>query len=442
MTLRLLTALLAWAVAAPATAQNPDDVLREAMRQAQARRVPVLIDFHAPWCYSCYYMARNVHNGPEWDEVQRGMVVLPLDADSPEGSHWMQAWDVKALPTYVVLRDNAEELGRILGEQTRADFYARLGAITAQANTLADLMARVRDESAGSLAAAREVLRIFHARYQGAEGLDWFIRLPAAWRTAIGRDAEAALWVARLEMLRAAHDNDAAACVKAGRAVLNASLGCERPYELSRFMTCAAELPEARRAELLRPQAERMRLLLDKRVFVESGRCADERSAVLTAADLYQAIGDPGSEALVLARAAADAQKRVGEDIGRDRNLADNLRVYLERGGKAEALDALFQRLIAAYPDDYVYAYRWGKSLAARDRHAEALPQFARAARLAYGVNRLRVAELWARSYRALGRRLDAQLLLAQALKENGPWFPEEAARLKALQEELAAPAS
>src|SRR3546814_3959221 len=90
-------------------------------------------------------------------------------------------------------------------------------------------------------------------------------------------------------------------------------------------------------------------------------------------------------------------------------------------------------RLIAAWPDDYVYASRWGKSLLARGKPAEALPQLEKAAEQAYGVNRLQVAEQRVKALQALNRDADARHVVGETLKANGPWFPDEAARPKAM---------
>lgn len=430
--LALVTAPVLAQEAVPAT-----DPVAVAQAQARERRAPLLVDFMAPWCYSCYYMAKNVLTGPEWERVRREAVVLELDADSPEGARWMQAWSVKALPTYVMFDANGQELGRILGEQTRADFYKWISSATGRSESLDMLKAKVVDGSETALAAAREVLKVLHARYDAVGGLNWYAALPPPVRAAVTRDAQAAAWIARLELQRAFTEKDEAACSKVGPAVLSLNLGCERPYELHKIMACTGNLPEERRHELLKPQSELMQLLLDKRVLSDY-RCADERSIVLGAADLQKALGDSVAEALILDRAVADVKNRIGGDLKKDRNLSDNLRVYLDRAGKRAELDALLVQLIAAYPGDYVYAHRHGKNLAARGQHAEALPLFEQAAAQAYGVNRLRNAELHARSLQALNRVDDARQVLNEALRSNGPWFPEEAARLQALLADLA----
>jgi hypothetical protein len=436
----VLSLVAAAAAAAPTAPAAGADPFEAALAQARERRVPVLVDYTAPWCYSCYYMAKNVLTGPEWERAHRDAVVIELDADSPVGAKWMATWSVKAMPTYLLFNPEGQELGRILGEQTRADFYAWLFT-TIGRDSLEGVKARVTDAGDASVAAAREVLRAYHARYDAKGGLDWFLTQPPAVRGALARDAQASMWVARLELMRAAADKDVAGCANVAPMVFDAALGCERPYELSRVMACVEPLPELDRRLLLRPQAEPMQVLFDKRV-LSAHRCADERSVVLGAADLQQALGNAESEKRILDRAVDDLTKRIDGDLKKDRNMADNLRVYLDRAGRADDLDQLFPKLIAAYPDDYLYTYRHAKSLAARGKHAEALPFYEQAAEKTYGRNKLTIAELRAKSLQALGRNDEAREVLAGALQDNGPWFPEDASRLKAMLDALPPPAT
>ena len=440
---QLLALALGFVAVVATSAEAPPagaDPFEAALERARERRVPVLVDYTAPWCYSCYYMAKNVLTGAEWERAHREAVVIELDADSPVGAKWMAAWSVKAMPTYLLFGPDGQELGRVLGEQTRADFYAWLFT-TIGRDSLEAVKARVADASEASIAAAREVLKAYHARYDAKGGLDWFLGQPAPVRAAIARDAQAATWVARLELMRAAADKDVAGCANVAPMVLDAPLGCERPYELSRAMACIEPLPESERRGLLRPQAEPMQVLLDKRV-LSAHRCADERSVVLGAADLQQALGNADSEKRILDRSIDDLKKRIDGDLAKDRNMADNLRVYLDRAGRVDELDELFPRLIAAWPDDYLYTYRHAKSLAARGKHAEALPFYEQAAGKTYGRNKLTIAELRAKSLQALGRSDEAREVLAETLQANGPWFPEDAARLKAMLDALPPPAT
>jgi thiol-disulfide isomerase/thioredoxin len=423
----LLALVLAWPLAAAAT-DSPE--LAAALSDAAARKVPVMIDFHAPWCYSCYFMARHVLTGPEFEALKKKVVVLEVDADSPDGDALKTRLQVKALPSYVVVDSSAKELGRILAEQTRAEFYARMNEILKRGATLDSLAAGVTDGGAKSVTAAREVLKSYHARYDADGGLAWLASLPEGARTAILKDSRGALWKRRLEFMQAAQKKDAPACAAIGADVLAGDLGCDRAYELDRLMECSDGVPE--RKALLTAQAPAMKKLFETGAFGKS-RCADVRSVVFTTADLDEAIGDSAGEKAVLDRAIADTQKRLGKDLRSDRNLADNLRVLLDRAGRTAELDALYVKLIDAYPDDYVYAYRHGKSLMARGDAAGALPFLDRAAEKAYGANRLKVAEQRVLALKALKRDDDAKRVVAEALKANGPWFPEDAAKLKSM---------
>jgi tetratricopeptide (TPR) repeat protein len=406
--------------------------LDEALKQAAQRHAPILVEFHAPWCYSCYYMAHNVLNGPEWDKVKRDTVVVDLDADAPEGSYWKDRLSVKALPSYVVLNDSGSELGRILAEQTRPDFYRQLDAILARTSDLDTLGDKVRDGSAASLKAAHEVLKAYYARTDVDGALAWHAALPKPAQAAIDKDPRAKAWMERLDLMRAAQGKDAARCEALAPPVLAAELGCDRAYEVDRVLSCTAGSAATSRASLLAAQKPVMTHQLYAQVFISHPSCADARSAVLTTADLDQALGYPQAEADVLERAIADVRQRLGGNLKKDRNLADNLRVYLERAGKLDELELLYPKLIAAYPDDYVYYYRFGKSLAARGQYQQALIYLQQAAPKAYGVNRLNVAEQQSQALLKLNRGDEAKQVVADALKANGPWFPEQAAKLKA----------
>jgi len=428
---------LAAALLLLAGAAHADDAwqppLDEALKDAATRHAPILIEFHAPWCYSCYYMEHNVLNGAEWDKVKREAVLVDLDADAPEGNYWEKRLTVKALPSYVVLNESGDELGRILAEQTRPEFYRQLDAIMARTTSLEAVRDKVRDGSPASLKAAHEVLRAYYARNDADGGLAWQKALPQPAQAALDKDARARLWIARLQLMQASQNKNAAQCAVLAPPVLAGELGCDRAYELDRIMECTASLPDADKTRLLAAQKPVMTHQLYAQVFVSHPSCADARSAVLTTADLDDALKYPQAREDVLDRAIADARQRLGGNLKKDRNLADNLRVFLDRAGKTDELDLLYPRLIAAYPDDYVYYFRFGRSLVARGQYQQALIYLQQAAPKAYGINRLNVAEQQAQALLKLNRTDDAKQAVADALKANGPWFPEQAAKLKAL---------
>jgi thiol-disulfide isomerase/thioredoxin len=428
--MRIAFSLLTLALAAslPAAASAPATV-DAALARAEKAHTPVLLDFHAPWCYSCYFMATHVLNGPQWTALEKSVIVADVDADSPDGAAWMKKLEIKALPAYVVLNANGAELGRILAEQPRDKFYAQIDHIIASATTLDDFK---RKAAAGSIDATAIVLGSYQARSEGREGLDWYMSLPQKTRTAAHKDAQVALWLDRLQLARAANAKDNAGVVAAAQRVLAGDIGCDRPYVVDQLLDASEKTPKAKRRALLEPQSVALGQLLSKDVFIAKPTCADQRSTVITAADVDAALGDHASETALLNRAIETTRQQLGGDFAKDRNLADNLRVYLMRAKRTAELDALYPQLIAAYPDDYVYPYRYGKSLLERGNAAQALPLLEQAAGTAYGENRLAVATQRVKALKALKRDKDAQKVVADALEQNGQWFPKQVAQLKA----------
>ena len=101
------------------------------------------------------------------------------------------------------------------------------------------------------------------------------------------------------------------------------------------------------------------------------------------------------------------------------------------RAKRNDELDALYPKLIAAYPDDYVYPYRYGRSLFERGNATAALPLLEQAADKAYGQNRLTVATFRVKALKALKRQADAEKVVSEVLEQSGQWFPEQVAALQ-----------
>ncbi|MES2684543.1 MAG: thioredoxin family protein [Pseudomonadota bacterium] len=420
------------AVGQAGTASN-EATLESALAEARAKQLPVLVDFHAPWCYSCYFMKKTVLNGAEWSKVERTMVVLEVDADSPEGAALKDQFAVKALPSYVVLNAEGQELGRINAERTRQQFYSELGLITRRNATLDTLRAKAAQGGKGSVAATQTLLAGYLARNEAQAGLDWLATLPVAARDEAQRDVGIQRTMARLALKNAAKAKQPEACLVAAEKALTGKLDCESPYDLDTALSCSKGDTGAHRQRFLTTQAPRFETLLSGTVLAKKQGCADARSAVFSLADLYEAQGNTAAKAATFQKGIAYFAPKIARSAKADRNAADNLRVFYDASGDSAKLDALLEKLVAAYPEDYVYANRYARVLAARGEHEKALPWFARASEKAYGINRLRNAQARVQSLLALKRADEARVAAAEALKANGPWFPEEMTKLKAL---------
>lgn len=426
---RLLVATLV-ALAAPAFAahEGPSSI-DAALAQAKREHKPVLIDFQAVWCYSCYYMASHVLNGKEWNDLESKVVFYEADADKPADQAWMKKLKVHFLPTYVAIGPDGEELGRILAERPREKFYPEVATLLSGDARLSKQKA---DAAKGSLAAVADVLDTYQQRYQGTDGMAWFDTLPPMVRNVSDKDKRVALAKQRLLLLQAQDKKDDAGIIDASTKVLAADIGCERPYVLDALIGATESRHPDSRKSALAPQKAPYDQYLATQVFTASPTCADQRSAVLTAADLDAALGDHDAEQAVLRKGIDLSRDKLHGDLKSDRNLADNLRVYLVRAKATDELDTLEKQLIAAYPDDYVYNYRYGRRLVESGKAAEGLPYLDAAAKKAYGANSISVASYRVKALKALNRDAEAKKLVAQTVATQGKAFPEQTKKLQA----------
>lgn len=401
----------------------------EALKASAEQHRPVLVDFQAVWCYSCYYMASHVLTGPEWNAVQRKAIVVEADADSPDGQTWMKKLNASFLPSYVVLDEHGNELGRISAEQPREKFYPKINAILATGNTLDSLKQKA---SKGEPNAVADVLEAYQARSEGSEGLNWFAALPSSQQQGAHKNARVNLALDQLTLAKALAANDNAAVIANAQKVLAQDIGCQRPYVLDNLLDATSTLPAGERKTLLAAQRQPLDHYVNTQVLIVKPACADQRSAVLASANLDDAVGDQAAASAILDRAITQTRQRLGNNLASDRNLADNLRIYLLRAKRTAELDDYQRKLIAAYPDDYVYAYRYGRNLVETGKPAEALPYLTQAADKAYGANRLAVALQRVKALKALHRDDEAKKVAGDVLETNGPWFPKQADALKA----------
>jgi hypothetical protein len=361
--------------------------------------------------------------------VTRKAIVVEADADSPEGQAWVQKLKISFMPSYVVLDEHGDELGRIAAERPREKFYPEMNAILAHGDTLDTLKKKA---GSGSTAAIAGVLGAYTARNEGEEGLHWFATLPAHVREANRKEPRIALALDQLELAKAKAADDHQAVIAHAQRVLAGAIGCERPYVLDDLLDASKDLTAAQRQAVLAAQRAPYDAYVNSQVLTANPACADQLSGVLTSANLDAALGDHAGESAVLERAIKLAKQGLGNDVRHDRNLADNLRVYLARAKHTEEYDALMHKLIAAYPDDYVYNYRYGRSLLDAGNAEAALPYLSRAATQAYGANRLAVATQQVKALKALHRADEAKKVADSAVADSGPWFPKQTDALKA----------
>jgi thiol-disulfide isomerase/thioredoxin len=378
--------------------------LAPAVAESRKTGRPILADFQAPWCYSCYYMEQKVLSGAAFAKAAERLVLLKLDVDTPEGRALKEKHKVTFLPTYVVMDADEKPLSRIIGEQTEKDFLDKL-------KQAAGGPASPDEKSIESL---RQ--RLAAAEYDEAERE--IAALPGARK---GRLSEQKAWrvlAARLRLMRAAKDGK-----PGGEAALKELLAEDDSCELAYDAVYGEKFLEPNR-DAARAALEK---LAEEKIF--KGRCADFRTGLEVLAEIYEKQGAKAKREELLLRAIAilDGQG----DVGKDRNRDDNLRFFLELAKDDARVRALYPKLARAYETDYVYPYRFARYLLEQKDAKAALSWIEKAEALCYGANRMSVSKVKAKILAALGRKDEAISLLKREIKA-GKAFPQDAEALAA----------
>lgn len=419
--------LVALFLAAPLSAAPAwRESLPEALAEAKAKGLPLLLDFQAPWCYSCYYMDQHVLGRDSFGRAAEGLVLLKIDVDTPEGRALKEKYRVTFLPTYVLFDAQGRPLGRIVGEQAEADFLARLSELRRPAAaggalgpTIAALKARL---AAGEEEAA--------ARELAAE--------PSKTLKALRERRDWRILEARLKLGRAAGSPRYASQEPLG-VLLEIEDSCELAYDVFKGEKIVDSLYPESRSALLEAEAKALERLVEVRLFgAADRRCADFRSPIEALAGVYEKLGNQEKRRELLGRAIAWLEGQV-KSVGEDRNRDDNLRFFLEKAGEEGRLEEHYRALIRVYPADYVYAYRFARYLEERHGPEAALPWIEKADKLAYGANRLAVTKVRAKILRGLGRAEEAAEFLRRDIKAGRKSFPKESAELEKLLGEAGA---
>jgi thiol-disulfide isomerase/thioredoxin len=387
----------------------------QAAATAQVSGQPMLIEFQAPWCYSCYYMAANVLSRDGFTAVARGLVLLKEDVDTEEGGELKAKYSVTALPSFVLVGPNGEVLGRIAGEQTEMDFLTRLrGFLKGAAADPRDQPATRLEQRllAGETAeAARDISKLPAERLQSLRGRrDWRVL------------------EARLSLARDQGEN----AVAGFKTLLELDDSCDLAYDVMHGEKAVGSLPSAEQKALLESEQSALEKLSERRLLVASPqRCADFRSGVEALADVYEKLGQKERRAQLIKRALTFLAD-MGLKIGTDRNHDDDRRFFLELADNLETLRSFYGELIVAYPSDFVYPYRYARYLLEKQDAGGALRWAEAADKLAYGANRLSVTKVRAKALILLGRKVEAAALLRRDIKA-GSAFPAAARQLREL---------
>ena len=86
-------------------------------------KIPVLVDFWAPWCRPCQMMA------PALDEVSveaaGKLLVVKVDVDNPENATLGAQYEIRSIPNMKLFKDGVV-IGEVVGLRSKEELLAEL----------------------------------------------------------------------------------------------------------------------------------------------------------------------------------------------------------------------------------------------------------------------------------------------------------------------------
>ncbi len=99
----------------------------EALAKAKAENKPIFMDCYTSWCGPCKYMAEKVFTQEKAGEFfNPKFVCVKFDMEKGEGPELAKRFEIKAFPTFFILRPDGSMQHKIVGGGELEDFIARV----------------------------------------------------------------------------------------------------------------------------------------------------------------------------------------------------------------------------------------------------------------------------------------------------------------------------
>lgn len=103
---------------------KPGAELDQLLAQSKRQGKPVMLDVLADWCVSCFVMEKNILTKPDIKVMMSGVEVIKVDITevAEENAQFLQQQNLFGPPAFLFYDAQGNQIGRIVGEVTKAEF--------------------------------------------------------------------------------------------------------------------------------------------------------------------------------------------------------------------------------------------------------------------------------------------------------------------------------
>ena len=98
----------------------------QALKESEAKGLPIVIDFWAAWCHTCLSMKHTVLQSKELKKVAGDAIWLAVDTENPANQDILDVYTITVWPTFLIVDDEENTSARLLGSTSVDGFMAFL----------------------------------------------------------------------------------------------------------------------------------------------------------------------------------------------------------------------------------------------------------------------------------------------------------------------------
>jgi thioredoxin-like negative regulator of GroEL len=320
-----------------------DDDFAAAKACAKAKKLPIVIDFWAPWCHTCLSMKSTVFTDASFGKDASRFVFASLDTERDDNAPVVAKFPLSAWPTFYVVDADDKVLARFVGAASIAQFHAFLDAGTRAAG------GSVGGNADAALLAAERAMATKDLATAEAKLVEALAAAPAEWP----RRPDALVSLIRTKQKR----KDIAGCLDVAEKYMDDT---GNAASASDFLVYAVGCAEQRaKDEPARVGKLRERAVARWRALVDDAKAPlsfDDRSdAMASMRETLEALDKKAD-----AKAVAEAQRKLLDDAAAKAANPKAASTYNPHRAEVYAylgrpLDLVpdLQKSVAALPDDY-----------------------------------------------------------------------------------------